>query len=358
MLWLVSIIPLGAQAYLVMLMGGFEGYVNTLGHRVVEHRGLGPITLTIGVLPVINIVYFAVGLLSRGARPSWWLGYCAHVGLLVLIGLASGSRGTLLMNFALMLITFHYLRRRVSMTAALATAMALIAAAGVIGVARSGYKIGDYGLETGLRNAERVFQTSQFRYGLVPLELVYSRPPDDLEYGLTFLTVLTNPVPRKLWPGKPDSGGVVLTKKYTGDAWDGYSNLTPGVIGESVLNFGWWFGVPIGFLLVWLLMNYVLTRYADILKKRNRQGGLVLVRPILTHIIIMIAVAGLLCGEFTNTLVPAVIGRLIPLICITALCARVGMSHRGDQRTQAMRSSQLPWRRRRVRRSACLKGVV
>lgn len=351
MLWLVSIVPLCAQAYLVTLMGGFEGYVNTLGLRVMEHRGLGPITIVIGVFPVINLVYFVVGLLSRNARPAWWLGFCLHMCLFLIIGLLSGSRGLLLNNFVLMLITYHYLRREVSIITAVTTAMALIVVAGVIGIARNGYRVGDHGLETGLRDAEQVFQTTHFRYGLIPLELVFSRSPDDLEYGLTFLSVFTNPIPRKLWPEKPDSGGLVLTKKYTGDAWDGYSNLSPGLIGESVLNFGWWFGVPFGFVLLWLLMTYVLARYSDMLRKRNRHGGLALVWPILSHIIIMRAITSLPCGEFTNTLVATVIGRLLPLAFVAGLAMRVGSRGTRDVRGSSVRSSQLPWRNRRFRRA-------
>ena len=323
MLWLLSAVPLGAQLLMIKLMGGLEGYVNTLGMRVIEYRGLGPITMIIGVFPVINMVYFTVGVLSRGAGRGWWLGYCVHASVFILIGLASGSRGALLNNFVLMLIAFHYLRRRVPLTGAVVVAAVILVAASLIGIARNGYKMGDDGLETGLQNSDQALEQSHFHYGLDPLVLVYSWPPEDLQLGLTFMTVFTNPIPRTLWPGKPDTGGVVLTKKYTDDAWDGASNLSTGLIAESVLNFGWWIGIPFGFLLIWIAMNHVLAGYNSIMRLSSITGGCEVIQPVLGYLLTMMTVTSLLCGEFTSSVVTAVVGRLLPLAIIAGLTIRV-----------------------------------
>jgi len=323
-LWLLSAVPIAAQIALIVLMGGINGYVNTLGMRVLEHRGLGPVTMLIGIFPVINVVYFTVGLLSREAGKGWWLGYSAHGLLYVIIGLASGSRGALLNNVVLMLMAYHYLRRRVPLTGSLVVAAGVLVAASLIGAARNGIKMGDEGLVTGLENHNQsTFESSHFHYGLEPLVLVYSRPPDELHLGLTFATVFTNPIPRVIWPGKPETGGVVLTKLYTDDAWDGASNLSTGLIAESVLNFGWWIGVPFGFFLIWGAMTYVGVKY-DLLNRRYlSMGGCEKIQPVLAYLFLVFLVTSLLCGEFTSSIITAVVGRLLPLAVIGGIIVRV-----------------------------------
>ena len=323
LLWVLSVIPVVSQLYLVTLMGGFENYVNTLGNRVIEQRGLGILIMAIRTLPTINIVYFSVGLLSRKAGAAWWGLFLIHMLVLVVFGLATGSRGALLNSFAIMTISFNYIRHKVSPMTAIIVVAGIMAAAGVLGIARNGYKMGAYGIETGLSKSDVQFENTHFKYGLIPLELIFSRPPEDLRLGMTFATVFTNLVPRTLWPDKPDTGGVILTKEYTGDAWDGASNLSTGLIAESVINFGWGLGVPIGFVLLWLTMSYVLSSYVRLLRSRKDLREIPFVRLVLIHVIVMSTATSLLCGEFTSTMVTAVVGRLFPLVCIVWMIARV-----------------------------------
>lgn len=58
-------------------------------------------------------------------------------------------------------------------------------------------------------------------------------------YGETLVTELLNPVPRFLWPGKPVGFGVVYASWYGADALAGGPTLSPGILGEMYVNFGW-----------------------------------------------------------------------------------------------------------------------
>lgn len=77
------------------------------------------------------------------------------------------------------------------------------------------------------------------------LLFIMSKVPRDLDYlyGYSYYVQLVNPIPRFLWPDKPKlETGLLLAQLYgaidsrTGEA---YLTVSPGLIGEMYLNFGW-----------------------------------------------------------------------------------------------------------------------
>ena len=320
-IWLLSVPAMVSQVAVVQMFGGIEGYINIIGNRVVELRGLGWAKTMISTISVFNLIYFAVGLTRRRSRV-WWAGYLAHLLILLVFGLLSGSRSALLSAFAMQLFCVHYLRGGVRVLRAVAVGAALLAAAMIIGVAREGIKLDGDTLSTGLEGADQVVQLSIFRNGVEPLQIPLDAGPLRLAYGSTLLSLATNAVPRDWWPEKPDTGGVFLTKEYTGDAWDGASNLTPTFLGEAVINFGWVAGIGF-FVVVYPAMMYGHFGYYRRTVRRLREApGPATAIDLVVYLFVLWAVVGLMTGEVTNVLLNLVLTQIVPAAAAKALLTR------------------------------------
>ncbi len=326
LIWVLSAPAILSQLYLIQLFGGIEGYVNIIGNRVVELRGFGWAKTLMSTITVLNLVYFAVGL-TRPRTRLWWLVYTSHTFALIFIGLLSGSRGGILNIFAMQLITYHYLRRPVTLNRAVPVAVILVLAAGVLGVVRQGIKFDDDSLQTGIKDSDQVFKLSIFDYGVMPLEAITESNQLKLAYGSTLVSAVTNVVPRSWWPEKPDTGGVFLTREYTGDAWGGASFLTPSYIGESIINFGWVLGC-VFFMVTYLwMMIMVISRYRRRALHTRGTPHPAIALDVVAYVCVMWAIVGLMAGEFTNVLVNLALTQLIPIAGIRILLTR----RRGDQ---------------------------
>ena len=318
--WLLSLPPLLAQFAVIRFYGGLFGYINILGNRVLEFRGMGWLNTLTSMLLVMNLLYFAVGLLEKQSR-RWWGGYAAHLLIVTGIGLLSGSRSGVLSVFAMQAFLVHYLHRRVSVSKAISLGALLVLAASALGVIRDGLKVDDGQLVTGLSAGERIFQTAIFNYGVEPLEILSQSRGLELTLGSTFASVVTNVVPRVLWPGKPDTGGVVFTKVYTGDAWGGASNLTPTFLGEWIINFGWVPGALLFVLSYTAMLAYTVRLYRRTIRHAQQDRGVDTAIDVVRYVCVLWAVVGLMVGEFTNVVLGLVLHRLAPLWLMRALIA-------------------------------------
>jgi oligosaccharide repeat unit polymerase len=64
----------------------------------------------------------------------------------------------------------------------------------------------------------------------------------DYQYGYVYYVQLVNPIPRALWPGKPTLDAGLLMADLQGavdSTGEAYLTISPGLIGEMYLNFGW-----------------------------------------------------------------------------------------------------------------------
>lgn len=64
----------------------------------------------------------------------------------------------------------------------------------------------------------------------------------DYQYGYVYYVQIVNPVPRFLWPNKPTLDTGLLMASLYGDVnedGEAYLTVSPGLIGEMYLNFGW-----------------------------------------------------------------------------------------------------------------------
>jgi len=256
-LWLLTLIPLIAQVYFVNELGGLIHFVSSVGGRVKDWQGFGAIIFLIKVMNVISYIYFIVLLKTPKSKFKTSL-YLLHFILFIIIALLSGSRSNLLWNVVFMLIFYHYSSKQVNILHAFLGFVIVLTVAMVVGVAREGYSIEDDGnLKSGIDIKGKVLEMANFHYGLQSLEkLLEFNNISDRKYGATYITVFTNLVPRTIWPEKPDTGGVIITKEYFGDPFGGFSNYTTGLLPEGIINFG--FVVGCVFSAFFLLLIYLI----------------------------------------------------------------------------------------------------
>jgi hypothetical protein len=204
---------------------------------------------------------------------------------------------------------------------ALSIGVALIGFAMIIGVLREGVKLDDSQISTGLDSNDPVLTMSIFNYGVQPLHILLSAGDLQLANGSTLLSVLTNPIPRNWWPEKPDTGGVFFTKKYTDDAWDGASNLTPTFLGEGVINFGWLGGLVFYLVLDLLLMYFVVHRYKTTLARLRPPPTAATAIDLVIYVLLMWTAVALLAGEVTNTVQTLLVTQLAPAFVLRHILA-------------------------------------
>lgn len=313
-IWILTAVPVMAQLYLFAIFGGVTQYLASLTLRVREFSGLGPLLTVIKILAVLNIVYFGLVLAGGRKTPLRWGLFIAHLILTTGIGLLSGSRGSTLMNFLLMAMMVNYQRKPIRLYSFAILGTVLVLAGVFIGVARNKvnyaelFSTGSIGTKLGTSFHQDI--TTQIRSdgttntGLYSIRLVLAQGVPNPRLGATFMTVVTNFVPRAWWPDKPKPGGVVLTEEYTKNAWNGLSNLSTGLFVEAMLNFGIIAGLFIGAAGFCLLFYLVLRSYLRLQYSTDNRNTFNFVAGLIIYCYSVQLFSGLLVAEFTNSLVP------------------------------------------------------
>lgn len=314
-LWMATAIPLASMIYMVSYFGGPAEYLAQLPSRSRAFRGLNTFSeLAINLISLITVLYFGISILrKRSIR--WWILYSLHCTIALTILSASGSRRYLLMLILMMLALVHYLRSPISMRTAGAFLILVLAITSVAGVLRLSQRDAS-SLDRALNEDERESVTAHFKYGLVPLEVIYDAGVLNLHYGSTFAAAVTNIIPRPMWPEKPDGAGPAITKDYLGDRWLGTSNLNAGIIVESIMNFGFGIGIPIGFIGLGAAMIFSIRRYRLMMVSLRLHGrSVVAVFSLVRHLHIALAITGLVTWETAIVSVPLILN-LSALWCI------------------------------------------
>jgi O-antigen polysaccharide polymerase Wzy len=103
------------------------------------------------------------------------------------------------------------------------------------------------------------FQNGMYLLHLVP----YYKP---LMWGSTLFSVLYNPIPRFIWPGKPSPAITqYLIEEGLGPASMGHYNFAVSLIAELYANF-WWVGIILGMIIVGIVSAHLWNWFL-----RNRQ---------------------------------------------------------------------------------------
>ena len=337
LIWIFTVLPVASMTYLVMLFGGLRSYLDQLAIRALALRGLNSFSEpAINLISLLTVLYFGVGLVEKRGR-GWWLCYSLHFTIAVVILSMSGSRRYFLMPLLMMLAMSHYFRAVVSIKRACVVLLVLLAVTSVFGMLRMGRR-GPHLLARDLDRYERESLTYHFKYGLIPLEVMLNANVIDLHYGSTFVAAVTNLIPRPLWPGKPDSAGLVITKEYLGDPWLGTGNISAGLFAESIMNFDFYIGMCVSYIILMAAMSFLVRRYAQVLAfLRSSNRSITGVFELIRYLNIALAITGLITWE-TAIVVPPLILNLSALWVIERL---LGARQPGSSRLVAGSSVRL-----------------
>lgn len=301
--YLMLLVPVLAQIYIVYIFGGFSSYVGIIKMRVLEFRGLGPVLVFVKLYSPIILVYFGFLLSSENSKKDWVLFFIAFSGM-ILLNSMSGARGTLLTPILGMIVIYHFLRKNVKIRFLLIAAIAFVASAATLEVLRNQISSDNNEIKLFSESESSRASFNFSTYGLISSKLILDNPIEDYEYGATYVTILTNFIPRSIWPDKPDTGGVVLTNRYMSGVWNGASNLATGVAAEAMLNFGvvGLILVPLQILLIFFIM---IKFYSKIY--RNKENLIFNVRSVILYMMIASGLVNLVTGEFTNVMMITII---------------------------------------------------
>src|SRR5690606_36035043 len=107
-IWILSLIPIMAQMYLINSIGDFSAFISSINSRVVSWQNFGTAILLIKLINVLNYLYFIIIIKFKPISRRNVLFYLAHLILFVGISLLAGSRSTLLWNFVFMLMFYNF----------------------------------------------------------------------------------------------------------------------------------------------------------------------------------------------------------------------------------------------------------
>ena len=327
LVWIFSFFSFMTQIYLIIDSGGIYQYINDAVYRATTWRGKGLLLMVIQSVMVFQIIYFAIGLYWNKKTKGWWLFFLVHLVLVLFIALLTGSRTVLLMNFIVMMIVYHYIRKPISISKSVSIVLILLVVASLFGIARNNLKISDGHFQTGLADSTTIAQKirtmkSTFQYGLLPLNFIYSYEPKKLQYGLGLITPITNVVPRNIWPSKPDTSSMAMNKEYIEDRGPGPYQFPSGIIGLGVMNFGWPFGITFGFLFIILCAYFINYIYIKNIKN-NPLNDFQSVLNLIISLFIVLSFPAIIPGELTNIFHGLLLTKIVPILLVITIYKQI-----------------------------------
>ena len=305
--WILSSPSIIAQLYMINKFGGFTGFLVAAQFGTREFHGLGPIKTIISTYYPVALFYYACFIKNKKTLIDKLL-FLLHFILLVVMALLTLSRGTLLGHIVFMFLIWHYGRNRVSATVLVSFFVSALFLAALMGVIRDSFKVSDGKFSLGLENKEDIVKRTWMVTGTFPLDRVLNSNYVKKYYGLTYLTTITNFVPRKFWPDKPPPGGVVFTNEYASKMYDQYSHFTTGIYPEAIINFGLEFGMLFGSMqLLFLVLTLSFFHRKKFIKENYIMENNEDILLIISYVYTVWHFSTLLTGEFTAVIIGLII---------------------------------------------------
>ncbi|MGL1052317.1 O-antigen polymerase [Vibrio vulnificus] len=314
-IWLFSIISIANQLIIIIELGGVVNYIGNIAYRVEYFRGKGYVIVLNNLIATMNVIYFSMMLVRSKSSKKAWVIFFIHFFIFVFIALLSGSRSFLLMTVLVEIIIYHYVRKEFTPVKLLPYVIFIGVMIAVLGGIRNTVSTTDGELKLSSSNDIKL-ENTHFRYGLIPMEIVFASDEKPLLYGSTYASLITNFIPRIIYPEKLDSGGVAFTKIYTGDQWGGLSNLATGSITEGIINFGYPIGLIVGILILSAALFSGLVLYARIPIFMLSNTSYI---KIMLYVYFLLAASRLSYSEFSYTYYTYALYYFIPAIGVIAL---------------------------------------
>ena len=311
-IWFLSFPAILGMLYMIEMFGGLGSYIIAAQHGTKSFWGMGPLKTIVATYYPLSLYYFALMIVGKRTKTAYLL-FSFHFFILVCLALLSLSRGTLLTHLVFMVLVWHFARKRLSTLFVAFGLVMILSFASVYGVVRETLSVDDGNFSVGLDNQEQVYKSEWMEFGTFPFERIINATEVKKHYGSTYVTVITNFVPRNIWPEKPDPGGVVFTNEYAPEFYDDYSHFTTGLYPEAMINFGVVFGILFGYfqlslMLIALSFYYKRVKNKLLLHPITKKSVLGLV----IYIYVSWGMVMLMTGEFTSI----VIGTIIKVVVL------------------------------------------
>ena len=171
------------------------------------------------------------------------------------------------------------------------------------------------------------FKNEWMEFGLFPLQQVLEADKINMHYGMTYLTAVTNFVPRKIWPDKPAPGGVIFTQEYAPGFYDEYSHFATGLFPEAIMNFGLVGGIFFAYsILIFWIIIFTKLHIEKIKGRQRRFKSISEIVNLTIFCLLVYAFANLLVAEFTS-LVVGLILKIVVIITV-GIFLRIRLSNR------------------------------
>ncbi|ELU4009043.1 oligosaccharide repeat unit polymerase [Vibrio vulnificus] len=313
-IWFVSSFSILNQIMVIIEFGNIFAYISNIALRVEFYKGKGYILVLNSIIATLNVIYFCYLISVRKVSFTHKVLFLMHFFIFVSMALLSGSRSFLLMTILVELITYNYIKKSLDFKRLFPFFIIIMFLAAIIGGARNSLDTSDNQVK--IKGEGLEISSTHFQYGLIPLQLIHSESVNELTLGTTYLATFTNFIPRTIFPDKFNSGGVAFTKLYTGDKWEGRSNLATGAVVEGVLNFGMIPGTIFGFVSLCFSYFLGLFFYRKMLIRREFQNSYVF---IIVYVYFILAVGRYPYSEFAYTYYTFILYVIFPVLIIDFL---------------------------------------
>lgn len=290
LIWVLSLIPIGSQLYIIKELGGISEAINNIANRVLYFRGRGYLLVLNSFFIILHLLYFSTFLTALKSQytPLTKIRisalYLFHFTLFICIGLLSGSRSFIIMTLLIMLIIYNYIYKAVTIKKIFVMFLILTILVSILGTLRNNKFNTDINFDT------NTIEISHFKYGLIPLEIIFKDETlYTLQYGQTYLSFITNFIPRQIWANKLLTGGEFFTREYANDQWGGASHLATGAITEGIINFGGYVGIIVGALGILFFYYLGILLYIFLLRKIKNNRNIIYFSIIYVYFILLAA---------------------------------------------------------------------
>jgi hypothetical protein len=245
--------------------------------------------------------------------------------------LASGSRGGVLYPFVQAFLLWVFRERRVPVARGALLAAGAMVVLGALGAVRHSTWTGRVDWRAafapgpgGGGGAGAGRELAARSLSLRGTTAVLGRVPHDVPYiyGSSYLALLTLPVPRKLWPGKPVQVGGRVGETF----FAVHAGMPPGPIGEAWWNFGL-LGVPLVFFCFGMFHRWM---WKFMLAYRDQPAAMAIYLTVLFH-------AQPSTGGMMETLL-----RTAPLVGVAVAFGALRLRRRGGAPAPAPGGALLP----------------
>ncbi|PFA99196.1 hypothetical protein CN383_16220 [Priestia megaterium] len=221
------------------------------------------------LIPSLLIKYICI----KEAKKSSLFFYILLFFTIYLYMVLGGRYRLIMLLISLAFFQFYYHKIRFGRTISLFAGFIFIYMISVLGSNRNSLYFGSsINLTTGIDTIQTNFLSSKGDLNILDTFIkVYEGIPTQLpyEYGITFLSILVQPIPRTIFPAKPEYASKIIMESLMPEYYEKGIGFASSILGDFMLNFGI-LGILIGMLFIGILLRTI-SRF----KYKNIQGKLI-----------------------------------------------------------------------------------